>query len=212
MNPRLSTYDSADGCVSDSKHRANGKLCHSDSVKPSYLNNFFGSKFGILVTFTAPRNSSHYFTKPLSACCAPLVRHIFRILLTRSKKQMRRIAAWWVIAFVQNPKPLRDWPITQHPRQSVRQREDFFGHVKEPISMSAFACGPNPAPPNLLSNYRAVLVHLGPKSSLVIFRQLRDWSCSLHASIFRLRVSVCRLVIHPANALNFAFPDGRINH
>lgn len=70
--------------------------------------------------------------------------HISVVIRDRSKKQMGRADAAWIVTPVQHPQPIRDWAVCQLPRHSMRLGRTTLD-VDLPVILLAEGCSPRPA-------------------------------------------------------------------
>jgi hypothetical protein len=75
--------------------------------------------------------------------CAPLVPPVAHIVRLRTQKQMRRIAAWRVIAAVQHEEVARDWPVSDLLCNSVGVQRSVVER-KQAVPVRCFAANPGP--------------------------------------------------------------------
>lgn len=126
------------------------------------------------------------------------------IVKMSSEPEMLWINACSIVACMTNKHSIWDCAIRDKPRNPMCDEFPASRSRAKPDSAipTPFSSGrPFPTWSNLWSDYRAALVHLPPKSILVIFRQLWDWSCSHMRNSLSLLVSVFRVLITPDNAL-----------
>lgn len=117
---------------------------------------------GIKLTYLARLRFCYFCTTGIFANFYLSVRpvlfdSIYHIVLMRSQKKMKRVAAWWVIADVQYMHPIGDWPIMDLIRNAVSRQRSIFAS-DAPVIARASAASPFPA------LIRAALVNLSPES------------------------------------------------
>lgn len=123
----------------------------------------------------------------LAVGTSPLSRGIGGVLLTGSKKEMRRIGAWGLIALVAHKKPIWDLPKMQQPADAVRSVL-MPSNSKSSVSISPIATHPIPA---LL---RSSSLDVRPKTFLFFLAELRQWFWSLWRSFHTSEVRALRSV------------------
>lgn len=149
---------------------------------------------------------------------ASLLHFIAGVFKMSTKKQVRWIAAWWVVAFVQHEKAIRNGSEMKHPRRSVR--EDM-GHVIGSLANRAIAIpGYVSKPPPALAQFRAMrldwsfLVNLTPEAFLerlgkALLEKFTDARFFLHS--FSLVDCLPRLRLFVQRAGTFVSCAGVVN-
>jgi hypothetical protein len=96
-----------------------------------------------------------------------LGRHVLHIFFMSSKEQVIRIAAAWIIAFMENVKAIRNVPTCENPRHSVGTNmcRRVSRNVKTPVSFPR--CPERPA--FMLRSF----IHFLPETVINAFRSIR---------------------------------------
>lgn len=166
--------------ISSRKHYSASSLSFSDAIRhtptPVLISN--------LRIFMWSKNKSS------------LAHHVVGIVGMSSFKKMIWIYTDRIIAFVKRQKCFRHFPCVDMEQNTSSQKTDFSKR-KNPVSLNDFRSSPYPAfaDGRAVRLYRTVFIHVAPESSLVFFRQLRDWSCSHIAKSLSFVVSVFRRLI-----------------
>ena len=91
--------------------------------------------------------------------------HVLAIGLRGAQKEVRRIAARWVVAFVEHPR-VSSWTVVKFPGKVMRRDRAPLALQRAVAHLPACATGPEPARPQPLPQNRPVLVYAGPEALL----------------------------------------------
>jgi hypothetical protein len=107
MPPSFSVDNGPCGVLAETKATPYIRLPHVGCAKASYFADIYLGYFCAVV-------SSSY--RLVSATFADFILHIVRV---RSEEQMFRVAAWWIIAAVENIHAVWNWAVRQNPRLTM---------------------------------------------------------------------------------------------
>jgi hypothetical protein len=156
---------------SNLNHIRGGKGCERMSLPSCYA----GKVCSRSASLTSRRNHFHNPTEGITSRISSLRNHVGDVGFIVAKEQMARVDAFPVIAPMKYPYSMRN-----------RANRNQIGHPMRPmrspvlcilpVSFSVFGGGPNPA--SRFNDQRSISVYLGPESSLVLFCEFRERSCS----------------------------------
>lgn len=157
--------------------------------KPSYFSNIILSQVRVIMRFSALKIGwvvcrsvcrSSWNSFGFCFCRFPaLSKHVLRVILFSSSEQVKWSYARWIVAMMQSAKLLRNAAIFNDDRNSTCQVSNISNSVCA-VSFRISTSRPNPAWTEFwpVLRERPLFIHLVPKTGLVFFGQLRDWSCS----------------------------------
>lgn len=196
MLPCLSIADLFSCAVADSEFQSKRAGGLSNRLQSSYFPYFFFCHFGVVPIFSTGWIDRSAFVSririwPRFRSVSPLNDHITHIVKCGPHKQMRRINARRVVAFVKGLKSAWYASISDGQR-NPRCNENCVSYSKRAVAICMAGCSPHPARSEFQSNYGTVLVHLCPKSFLVRISQFGNCANSHMRSNLSLLVSVFR--------------------
>jgi len=149
----------------------------SENVSRTNCLNFFLCKFVHFVAFSSWSGCAFSYR-----ATSAFFRAIAHIVSMCSKEKMGWIATWRVIAFVKALPIFKFTTVGNKPRDTMAC-DDNFPNME--IAISEIPLSTLPLPAFIWdSNFNVT-----PKSGLVFFGKIRDFSKSFHASLFRVKVS-----------------------
>jgi hypothetical protein len=127
----------------------------------------------------------------------PLQHSIPHVVELSAKEKVAGIAARRIVALVAEALTFGNFPIRESESDSMGETGPFVrtkANIKSSVAPWVLSGCPYPAP------IRAGAVNIRPKAVLRFQVHRSDFGSSHIASLLRCVVSVCRMVIHPANA------------
>jgi hypothetical protein len=123
MFPNKAVTNVEYSALTDSELFSNTIVTNACRNKSAYLTNGIRSKAGVMVRRT---------NRATTVSGTPLLAHVAHVVCLCADEQMRRVAAWRVIAMMQDMQSFGDRSVVQFPRKAVR-------HVESAPSMSSDA-------------------------------------------------------------------------
>jgi len=119
----------------------------------------------------------------------PLGNHVIHVVLSRPEKQVRRVAAWRIVALVKNPQSIGDGAVMNLPTHNMRSGLATAMAATRNVPIVRFISPALPLP----TFVRAALVHLCPKP---LFKRPFDSDRQIHRD-----AAPNALIMKPAHAL-----------
>lgn len=156
MFPALPSYSRPYSCIVQAKLSSNISECHARSEQ------LFCRLYQLIGQF------SLWLLLPFTLICSAFIYTIPLIIRICPQEKMLRIAAPWIVAFVQTVKTFRNWAEGKHPSDTMRLFCFTITSSNRSVTLRCDATQPLPTPTKVrhMWLYWSVLVYLFPKPLL----------------------------------------------